>query len=245
MSDRRRSVHQLAGVALAAATLAACGSADTPAADDEPTAAAADRIDDLPAPTDSDDTEVGRGIAGASAAGSASDDAPASTSTTTPPAVSAGSDFVVPTLNDDEQAAADLPLASALAASLPAGFAPPDAASTRCVGGKVVDQIGVDRLTELGITVDSADIFGPTEFDPDEIETIIDVVFECVDVGTLIASSFATDAGPDTTACFGEYLTDDLIRDLSRSFLSGAEIDTGLFLATVQEANAACLPGDG
>ena len=101
------------------------------------------------------------------------------------------------------------------------------------MGGKIVNEVGTDRLAELGITADSIDIFGATDFTADEVDAMVDILFECVDVEFMVASMFAPSAGPETAECFADFVDEQLIRDLATPFLGGGALDADFFLEQV------------
>ena len=250
----------LAPITLAALLLAACGSADGTGATAATVAApdAAEDVDDVPPAmgrTDVDEiareTEAGQAAAAPTTEPDATPDAdadvpPATTPSTTEPT---SPDDPKPgvmsvELSAEEEAAATNPLAMAIVDSMPPGFAPPSAPQADCIGGKVVTALGDERLEELGITPGASAVFGSTEFTSDEIDTIVDILFECVDVVPLITSAFVPQAGPETADCYARFIDEPLLRDLATPFLAGDPIDSTAFLGKVQEANAACLPGE-
>ena len=95
----------------------------------------------------------------------------------------------------------------------------------RCVAGGIVSGIGEDRLEELGVTADSAvgSEIDDIDFTADEVSTIVDAMFDCVDVQAALATEFEEDFGAEGAQCVAENLDEDLMRDLMASSMVGDE----------------------
>lgn len=125
----------------------------------------------------------------------------------------------------DADAAADTELGQALTAELlsesdDSPIATEDEA--RCVAGGIVSGIGEDRMAELGVTPDNIDDgeMEEVEFTPAEVDTIVDSMFDCVDIKAALTEEFEADFGAEGAECVADGLGDDMIRDLmSSSFL--------------------------
>ena len=95
----------------------------------------------------------------------------------------------------------------------------------RCVSGGIVSGIGEDRLEELGVTADTAigSEIEDIDFTADEVGTIVDAMFDCVDVQAALAREFEEDFGAEGADCVAENLDEDLMRDLMASSMVGGD----------------------
>lgn len=146
-------------------------------------------------------------------------------------------------LTADEEAAADTVVGQAILRSFPAGFAPPTPGQGRCVAGKTVLVVGERRLGELGLGPDTDSIAGIVGLTDDELDDLIDALFECVDMSALLAGSFGMDLEGEQLDCVAGFFDESLVRSLAEAFLGGGTIDTDAFLATAVEATDTCLDG--
>ena len=83
----------------------------------------------------------------------------------------------------------------------------------RCVAGGFVDGLGEDRIEELGFTPDDVDMIEGAAFTDEEIDTMVDVYFDCVDVRRVIVANLAPDVGDEVADCVAENLPEDVLRD--------------------------------
>ena len=126
----------------------------------------------------------------------------------------------------DVAAAADTPVGKALTEELMAESDDSPISTeeeARCVAGGIVSGVGEERLEELGVTADTAigsDI-EDIDFTADEIGTIVDSMFDCVDVQAAMAEEFEEDFGAEGAQCVAENLDQDLMRDLMASSMIG------------------------
>jgi hypothetical protein len=130
----------------------------------------------------------------------------------------------------DGGAAADTPIGQALTAEFMAESEDSPISTeeeARCVSGGIVSEIGEDRLAELGVTPESiadSDI-EDVAFTAEEAGTIVDTMFDCVDVKAALATEFEADFGAEGAQCLADNLDEDLIRDLMASSFLGDETD--------------------
>jgi hypothetical protein len=134
--------------------------------------------------------------------------------------------------------------AAAIADSMRASMAdelPVSEGDAQCVGEGVVNVVGVEPFEEAGLTPE--DIRQDPERDLDELitdptpeqaEGLVDVIFECVDMGALFAAGFQASAAEDDVQvpqekveCIGEnFERNDRLRDLfARSIFEGSDPD--------------------
>lgn len=129
----------------------------------------------------------------------------------------------------DNAAAADTPLGRALTAELLDESEDSPIATeedARCVAGGIVSEIGEDRLVELGVTADNVGdgSIEDVAFTEDEAATIVDTMFDCVDVKAALVSEFEADFGAEGAECVADNLDDELVRDLmAQAFLGEDE----------------------
>ncbi len=107
----------------------------------------------------------------------------------------AGSALVGCSSGDDD--AADTPIGQALTEKFLENAGVTDEEEARCVAGGIVDSIGEARIEELGFTPDEVDMFEGADFTDDEIDTMVDIWFDCVDIRQLIATNLAADQGDE------------------------------------------------
>lgn len=123
--------------------------------------------------------------------------------------------------------AADSPLGQALSAELLSEEDSPIETQEQadCVAGGIVSGVGEDRLAELGVTADNVGD-GEIEdlaFTEEEAGSVVDALFDCVDVREALAAEFATDFGEEGGSCVAENLDEQLLRDLMTSAFLGGE----------------------
>lgn len=120
--------------------------------------------------------------------------------------------------------AAGSPLAEAIAADIVSdgGMVSSEEEAT-CWANKIVDGIGEDRLNELGVTVEDVGDVDELDFDDGEVDVMVDSMFDCVDVKTLFAASFADEAGGEVADCIAEALDEDLVKEVVKASLAGTE----------------------
>jgi hypothetical protein len=116
--------------------------------------------------------------------------------------------------------AADTPIGQAIADEMMTG-AEGDLVATeeqaRCASGTIVDGIGEDRLAELGITPDSVGGLGAVDFTDDEIDVVVDAVYDCADVREQLAAELAADFGDEAADCLADQLDEDFMKGLLRT----------------------------
>lgn len=91
----------------------------------------------------------------------------------------------------------------------------------RCAAEQIVDEIGADRLAELGVTPETAATTEFGDFAEAELTAIVDALVGCVDVRSLMADLFASDFGDEGARCVAGELSDDHIRQAIMSGFAG------------------------
>lgn len=121
--------------------------------------------------------------------------------------------------------AADSPLAKALAADILAEGDSPVASEeeAECWAGKVVSEVGEDRLTELGMTEANVPDIDEMDFTTDEVSSIVDSMFECVDVKAAFAEEFESDFGAEAAGCLADGLDEEFVKEILLSEMDGSE----------------------
>jgi hypothetical protein len=127
---------------------------------------------------------------------------------------------------------------------------PWDAAQVRCVAAGIVDVVGVDALTEAGITPDELVAAGDlasleVDLPDDATDRLGDAVADCDVVATLKAmmvDAFADELGaemtPDALACLTDHLDDQAVADGLAAELIDAFSEQ--FRSLVVSATVAC-----
>lgn len=127
---------------------------------------------------------------------------------------------------DDEGGAAGSPLAEALATEIMAESESSPVGSEEeatCWANKIVGDIGEDRLAELGMTVDDIKDVEDYDFTPEEMSTMVDAMFSCVDVKAAFAAEFEEEFGAEGAKCLADELDEDLVKDAMLADQSGGE----------------------
>lgn len=109
--------------------------------------------------------------------------------------------------------AADTPIGQALTEKYLEGGGVTSEEEARCVAGGIVDGVGEDRIEELGFTPDNVDMIQSADFTDEEIDTMLDVYFDCVDVRQVIVANLAANVGEEAADCVAENLSEDVLRD--------------------------------
>lgn len=138
---------------------------------------------------------------------------------------------VATTAAAEEPAATEAPpgggsLAAALADNMMEDSAAGDSpVATReeaeCWANGIVDGIGEDRLTELGVTPESVGELEDLALTDDEVSTVVDSLFDCADVKQAFADSFAADFGAEAASCIAEGLDEDLVKQALSASIAG------------------------
>ncbi len=145
--------------------------------------------------------------------------------------------------DDDVSAGADTEIGQALTEEFMADGDSPFSSEedARCMSGKIVDGIGEDRLEELGMTADNVPDIDAIDFTEGELDTVIDSLFDCVDVQAELAKEFESDFGEEGAQCVAENLDEDLVRDLmSASFVDAEPEMTDDFFQAFLDIAAEC-----
>jgi hypothetical protein len=94
----------------------------------------------------------------------------------------------------------------------------------RCFAGGIVDSLGEVRLEELGFTPDNVDMIDGADFTDDEIDTMVDLYFDCVDVRQVLATNLAVEHGDEVAGCVAESFPDDALRDFVKAGNFGVDM---------------------
>jgi hypothetical protein len=144
-------------------------------------------------------------------------------------------------LSGEEQALADA-MATNFAADPSLGITPEQGT---CVGNGAVTAIGMDRLTELGITADNVGDSMDTalsQLTEAEKGQIVDVLTGCIDFGATLVAQMKAGGLSDTQAtCIGNGLSDDMIRAMALGGMSGAANYNPMTDPAISEAFVALL----
>lgn len=120
--------------------------------------------------------------------------------------------------DDGGVAAADSPLVGAIAEQMMEGADADSPIATQaeaeCWAGRVVGNIGEDRLGELGVTVDNVGDIEDLDFTDGEVDTIVSSLGDCVDLKALMAEQMAGDLGEEAANCVAGELDDDFLNGL-------------------------------
>lgn len=117
-----------------------------------------------------------------------------------------------------------------------------DADEAQCVSEGVYDALGADRLAEVGITVDSPDP-DDADLNRDDASTVIDAIFDCVDMKASFANSMEGDGiTSEQASCVADEFGDDGLKELFIDSLVATD-DLGpsdAFIASFTEAAVEC-----
>ncbi len=95
----------------------------------------------------------------------------------------------------------------------------------RCMAGDIVDNVGEERLEELGVTADSVAAIEDVEFSADEEQTVLDALFDCVDVRAAMAEEMTSDFGEEAAKCVADNLDEDLLREAMSAGFSDSDAE--------------------
>jgi hypothetical protein len=127
--------------------------------------------------------------------------------------------------DDGGGAAADSPLAKALAANIQAeedGLVNSEE-EAECWAGKVVSEIGEDRLTELGMTEANVPDIDEMDFTSDEVSSVVESMFECIDVKAAFTAELESDFGAEAAGCLADGLDEEFVKEILLSEMDGSE----------------------
>ena len=139
-------------------------------------------------------------------------------------AADAGEEAAATTVAADEGASGSL--VDALAAEMWAEAEDGDSPITsedeaQCWASGVVDGIGEDRLTELGLTPDNIVQVDQLALTDDEVGIVVDSLFSCADVKTAFVDQFAADFGQEGAECVAEAMDEDLVKEALSASIAG------------------------
>lgn len=124
-------------------------------------------------------------------------------------------------------AGADTPIGQALAAQIlddsdsEDGSVAQTEEEARCWAGKIVDDVGEERLEELGVTAENVGEIEDIDFTDDELDALVDGMFECIDVTAAFAAQFEEDFGAEGAQCVAENLDQEFVKDMMKIAVSG------------------------
>jgi len=97
-----------------------------------------------------------------------------------------------------------------------------------CIAENAINGIGVDRLTELGVTADNVAEIEDVGFTEGEIRTVVSSFSGCVNLGELMAQSLVADGSvsADDADCVADNFDGDLIERMLVSTFSGEDLES-------------------
>lgn len=152
-------------------------------------------------------------------------------------------------LSAEEQAVAAA-IAADASAGAEAGDPFSDPAAARCMAEGVVEDIGIERLAEIGVTAEGAEQERAFANMTDaEIDVVISHTLDCVDLEAVMTEQMQSQGlDAETAACFAEEFDEDFYRTAFRASLTGEDFDptadpevADAFMAVFVK----CLGGDG
>jgi hypothetical protein len=150
---------------------------------------------------------------------------------------------------DDESGGGDLsPLAQAIADDMldtsEEGGMVPTVDEANCFAGSVVDGIGEDRLRELGVDESTVQDIEELDFSAEEVDVVVDSMFDCVDVSSMMASELEADFGAEGAQCVADKLDAEFLKDIMAQEFAGveAEMSDEFFQAFLDIASECDLP---
>jgi len=126
-------------------------------------------------------------------------------------------------LSSEEQAFVDASLEGYDAEE--AGLAEADA---RCMSASLVQELGTEKLEDLGITPEEfASEAEFPEIDEDQAEAVVDRIEKCLDLRALMLAGFAEggELTEDQETCLSDAITDEIVHDLMVASVRGVEPD--------------------
>lgn len=123
-------------------------------------------------------------------------------------------------------ASADSPLVQAIVDDMMAdeGAMTSDRGEAECFVGGVVGGVGEDRLTELGVTESNVPALDEIEWTQGEAESIVDSMFDCIDMGESFMSEMEFgDLDDAQTECVQGVFTEDVLKDFFVASLTNDE----------------------
>ena len=147
----------------------------------------------------------------------------------------------------DDSAGGDAssPLAEAIAADMmeeSEGSPVATQEEANCWANKIVSDIGEDRLEELGVTVDNVGDIEDLDLTDEEMNTLIDGMFGCVDVKAMFAEQFEEDFGAEGAQCLADALDEDFVREAMVAEQEGTEPSADFMQAFLDIAAECDLP---
>ena len=144
---------------------------------------------------------------------------------------------------DDDGGGSDLSsgeraLADAIADQLlddPDDDLPMTRAQAQCISEGMVDDVGLDKLVEIGLSEEAVRAgTGPDDVDvPDEVvNDFVDVMMDCVDMAALMVAGMTEDGdvSEDSAKCLADGIVEDyedFLEQAARSGITGEEFDVG------------------
>ena len=145
--------------------------------------------------------------------------------------------------DEDGGAAAASPLAEALAADMlddSEGSPVGTEEEANCWANQIVDDIGEDRLEELGMTVENVGDMEDYDFTDEELSTMVDGMFDCIDVKAAFAAEFEEDFGAEGAKCVADALDEDLVKEAMLADQTGADEPSAEFMQAFLDIAAEC-----
>lgn len=144
--------------------------------------------------------------------------------------------------DEEGDAAASSPLAEALATDMLDSDSSPVGTEeeANCWANQIVDDIGEDRLEELGMTVENVGDMEDYDFTDEELSTMVDGMFGCIDVKAAFAAEFEEDFGAEGAKCVADALDEDLVKEAMLADQSGADEPSAEFMQAFLDIAAEC-----
>jgi len=118
-----------------------------------------------------------------------------------------------------------------------------------CIGNRAVDEIGLEGLLEIGITVENAnpdDAFADAS--DEQLDRVIDVTLDCIDFRQLLVDTFLADGeiSEDSANCLGDALDrPEILRPMAFAGFRGTDFgEEPEVLELVFGAIVECLSGE-
>ncbi len=97
-----------------------------------------------------------------------------------------------------------------------------------CFGNRIVSEMGSDRLTAVGLSVEAVESgTEPSDVDlsDDDIDAMVAVMTECIDFGSVFTAEFAASGvSQESISCVTDGMDDDLVGAMARSAFTGGDI---------------------
>jgi len=95
-----------------------------------------------------------------------------------------------------------------------------------CASEKILDDIGIGRLAELGITAEQVGEIDTIDFSEDELNTLVNAFGDCSDLSKLMGDQLAADGtlSQADADCFAKEFDESLLLDVFKATFRGEEL---------------------